>query len=74
MRCYPTQVDILDALCDAVNMPHRKGQDEFKIPEQTWGGILNPEFLAHHRDKLKRNPDARLRWGDPIMPPEKKPR
>jgi len=70
----PTQVDILDALCDAVDLPHRKGQNEFQIPEQTWGGILNPKSLERHRDKLRRNPDARLRLGDPIRPPEKKPR
>lgn len=55
----PLQVKIIDALTDAVGIPHRRGQAEIPIPEKFrgnnyWQWLASPQYKQEYHKRLAR--------------------
>src|SRR4051812_49386542 len=48
---HPTQVQIIDALTEAIGIPHEKGQTEIPIPEKL-KDFISYQFSQEYQDRV----------------------
>ena len=57
----PLQIKIIDALSDAVGIPHKRGQEEFEIPEQLRGRNFSRWCFSHEYQQRVTQAQAKSR-------------
>jgi hypothetical protein len=64
IRLDPMQVRILDALAEAADIPHQRGQTAIPIPEPFRKNYADIAMEEHKQDKERRRAEAKRRgWG-----------